>query len=51
MNDKRYTEIFREFKGVESDLIPLMIRIQEQDGFITKDIFIFARKTMAMLLQ
>jgi NADH-quinone oxidoreductase subunit E len=35
VNDKSYSKIFMEFKGVESDLIPLLIKIQEQDGYIS----------------
>ena len=37
MNEKIYLKIFSEFKGVESDLIPLMIRIQEQEGYISRE--------------
>jgi len=35
VNDKSYLKIFQEFKGVESELITLLIRIQEQEGFIS----------------
>jgi NADH-quinone oxidoreductase subunit E len=33
----RYSKIFKDFKGVESDLIPLLIRIQEQDRYISAE--------------
>jgi NADH-quinone oxidoreductase subunit E len=37
VNGKRYSKIFQEFNGIESDLIPLLIRIQEQDGYISAE--------------
>ena len=37
MNEKSYLKTIMEFKGLESDLIPLLIRIQEQDGYISME--------------
>jgi NADH:ubiquinone oxidoreductase subunit E len=37
VDDKNYQKIFREFKGLESDLVPLLIRIQEQEGYISDE--------------
>lgn len=37
MKEKEYDILFSGFKGVESDLIPLLLRIQEKDGYISKD--------------
>ena len=37
VNDKSYLKVFHEFKGVESELIPLLIRIQEQEGYISRE--------------
>ncbi len=37
MKDKNYHILFKEFKGVESDMIPLLIRIQERDGYISQE--------------
>ena len=36
MKDKEYEILFSKFKGVESDLIPILLRIQEKDGYISK---------------
>lgn len=37
MNQKDYNTIFSGFKGVESDLLPILLRIQEKDGFISEE--------------
>lgn len=34
MKEKDYDAIFSEYKGVEADLIPIMVRIQEKAGYI-----------------
>ncbi len=36
MTDK-YQKIFADYRGVESDLIPLLIRAQEKEGFISAE--------------
>ncbi len=36
MTDKQYTELFATFKGIEDDLLPILLRIQEQDGYISE---------------
>ena len=37
MNDKDYEEIFSAFKGEESDLITILLRVQEKLGYISED--------------
>ncbi len=37
MKEKDYDLLFSGFKGVESDLIPILLRIQEKDGYISKE--------------
>ncbi len=37
MKAKEYAQIFAAFKGVESDLIPLLIQIQEKEGYISPE--------------
>ena len=37
MKEKNDQLLFKEFKGVESDMIPLLIRIQEKDGYISRE--------------
>lgn len=37
MSDKDYTEILSEFQGEEGDLIPLLQKIQEKFGYISKE--------------
>ncbi|OEU69362.1 MAG: hypothetical protein BA863_18275 [Desulfovibrio sp. S3730MH75] len=37
MKEKSYDLLFSGFKGVESDLIPILLRIQEKDGYISKE--------------
>ena len=37
MSDKDYTEILSEFQGEGGDLIPLLQRIQEKSGYISKE--------------
>ena len=37
MKAKEYAQIFATFKGVESDLIPLLIQIQEKEGYISPE--------------
>ena len=35
MTDKQYADLFAKFKGVESDLIAILLRIQDSDGYIS----------------
>ncbi|UCD64024.1 MAG: NAD(P)H-dependent oxidoreductase subunit E [Candidatus Zixiibacteriota bacterium] len=37
MKDKDYSRLFAEFEGVEADLIPVLVRIQERDGYISEE--------------
>ena len=37
MNDKDYDKLFSNFKGEVSDLLPLLIRIQEKLGYVSED--------------
>jgi NADH-quinone oxidoreductase subunit E len=37
MTDQDYNEIFSGFKGEESDLITILLRVQERLGYISKD--------------
>lgn len=36
MQDK-YEKIFSHFKGQEADLLPILLRIQEKDGYISQE--------------
>ncbi len=37
MKDKDYQEIFSRFKGTEADLLPILLRIQEKEGYISPE--------------
>ena len=37
MTNNRYLEIFSEFRGTEGDLIPILQRMQEKCGYISKE--------------
>ena len=37
MKEKDYYDIFSKFKGVENDLIPLLVRIQEKEGYVSEE--------------
>jgi len=37
VKQREYDKIFSGFKGVESDLLPIMLRIQEKDGFVSEE--------------
>ena len=37
MEDKDYDDIFAGFHGARSDLIPILIRIQEKVGFVSQE--------------
>jgi NADH-quinone oxidoreductase subunit E len=37
LNDDEYQELFSAFKGEESDLIPILLRIQELLGYVSED--------------
>ena len=37
MTDKEYDKIFAKFTGIEDDLLPLLLRIQEVDGYISEE--------------
>lgn len=37
MKQSEYDNIFSGFKGVESDLLPVLLRIQEKDGFVSEE--------------
>lgn len=37
MKLKEYDKIFAEFDGVESDLLPILLRIQEHEGYISEE--------------
>lgn len=36
MNQKEYSSIFSAFKGAQTDLIPILVRIQEKAGYISE---------------
>jgi len=36
VKDTDYTSIFSRFRGVEGDLLPILLRIQEKDGYISE---------------
>ena len=37
MKEKEYDILFSKYKGIEGDLIPILLRIQEKDGFISEE--------------
>ena len=37
MKEAVYNKIFSQFKGVESDIIPMLLRIQEKEGYISAE--------------
>ena len=37
MKQAEYDKIFSGFKGLESDLLPILLRIQEKDGFLSQE--------------
>ena len=37
MNDNDYRDLFTTFKGEEGDLIPILLRIQEQLGYVSEE--------------
>ncbi|MBD3257069.1 NADH-quinone oxidoreductase subunit E [candidate division GN15 bacterium] len=37
MTDKDYQEIFDQYTGIEDDLLPLLLRVQEKDGYISEE--------------
>lgn len=37
MKPQDYENLFARFKGVESDLLPILLRIQEQDGYLSEE--------------
>lgn len=37
MKEKDYQDIFAEFKGLETELIPVLVRIQEKQGYISEE--------------
>jgi len=37
LKEKDYNKLFSAFKGVEGDMIPLLLRIQERDGYISAE--------------
>jgi NADH-quinone oxidoreductase subunit E len=37
VKQSKYDKIFSGFKGAESDLLPILLRIQEKDGFISEE--------------
>ena len=37
MKEKAYINIFSKFKGIEGDLIPILLNIQEKFGYISQD--------------
>lgn len=37
MKQDAYDKIFSRFKGNESDLLPILLRVQEKDGYISED--------------
>ena len=37
MKEKDYAEIFSNFKGLENDLIPILVKIQEKAGYISEE--------------
>jgi NADH-quinone oxidoreductase subunit E len=37
VKEKDYDRIFSSFKGIEDDLLPLLLRIQEADGYISQE--------------
>lgn len=37
MKAEDYQAIFAKFKGVESDLLPILLRVQEKDGYLSEE--------------
>jgi len=37
VKQSEYNKIFSAFKGVESDLLPILLRVQEKDGYISEE--------------
>lgn len=37
MKDKDYQKIFSGFKGAANDIMPILLRIQEKDGYISEE--------------
>jgi len=37
VKDNDYQEIFSQFKGKEADLLPILLRIQEKEGYISEE--------------
>lgn len=37
MKEKDYHDIFAEFKGLQTDLIPILVRIQDKQGYISEE--------------
>lgn len=37
MNQNEYDKILSGFKGAESELLPILLRIQEKDGYISEE--------------
>lgn len=37
MKEQDYSAIFSQFKGKEADLLPILLRIQEKEGYISEE--------------
>ncbi|GAB4373361.1 MAG: NADH-quinone oxidoreductase subunit NuoE [Calditrichia bacterium] len=37
MKEKEYQNIFKRFKGVENEIIPLLLAIQEKEGYVSEE--------------
>jgi len=37
VKEKEYEELFSRYKGEEGDILPILLRIQEKDGYISED--------------
>lgn len=37
MTDKDYSDLFAKYRGIEDDLLPLLIRVQEKEGYVSEE--------------